>query len=407
MNVITRHLCRFALPLIILAALCAQPVSPSLAQQPGAAAANLACVFPTSPVGTREETAWKIFTAAMCPTTNGALTFETWTEQFCWYNPTAPACAGGGAIKARVLHGSVLNRIKVQGNQGHLSAECNPMTTSSPGSAFNPFVPENLAANPTFCEEVFVNSAEAAVINNPPGAAAGVNLKTSAGQAAYIASKGPLQFPTAAIEIKVDWLPATSLNPPFNCTDKKPQDVYTEVIDGNCYALVGVHIASKLFPNWLWATFEPQNSTTNPNRCNPKLYSTCYDPWGSNPAPSTGASTSVTPQLRNLMSDAKLAQQFLNYRLVGVQTEMTDPSTPPVSALGNSFTELNAGVLPGQASCITCHSYAAINTVTSPPSHGFGGPPPSPMPSIGAPGTLSSWVALDFSWLLGFMPAGK
>ena len=79
----------------------------------------------------------------------------------------------------------------------------------------------------------------------------------------------------------------------FNCTDKKPAGVYTQTIDGVCYAMVGIHISSKLFPNWLWATFEPQSALTNPNRCNPKLYSSCNDPWGSNPASSAGPTSTV------------------------------------------------------------------------------------------------------------------
>jgi hypothetical protein len=33
-------------------------------------------------------------------------------------------------------------------------------------------------------------------------------------------------------------------------------------------------------PGWLWATFEPNSSITNPNRCDPRLYDSCFDPWG-------------------------------------------------------------------------------------------------------------------------------
>ena len=38
-------------------------------------------------------------------------------------------------------------------------------------------------------------------------------MTTLASQASYIATlPGGLQFPTAAVELKVDWLPATSVN---------------------------------------------------------------------------------------------------------------------------------------------------------------------------------------------------
>ena len=201
-------------------------------------------------------------------------------------------------------------------------------------------------------------------------------------------------------------MPATSVTAPnnFDCSSNAPKGVYVEVIDGACYALVGVHISSKLFPNWLWATFEPQNNITNPNRCNAKLYSNCVDPWGSNPAISTGKPTAATKNLTNLMDRAGLAPAFRNYRLVGVQTEYNQPAGTQM--LGNSFVEYNAQVPAQQASCITCHSYALMNTAGSPPQENpnFGAFPGTP--PIGPPGQppAGNWVKQDFSWLLGIMP---
>ena len=180
-----------------------------------------------------------------------------------------------------------------------------------------------------------------------------------------------------------------------------------ETIGGKCYALAGIHISSKLYPNWLWATFEPQNTTTNPNRCNPKLYARCNDPWGSNPAASTGKPTAATKNLTNLMDQAGLAPEFRNYRLVGVQVEYDQPKG--THGLGNSFTEYNAQVGAQQASCITCHSYAMMNTAGTTPTPtenpNFGPFPGTP--AVGQPGQppAGTWVRQDFSWLLGIMPA--
>ncbi|MBB2485686.1 hypothetical protein H5407_10695 [Mitsuaria sp. WAJ17] len=211
------------------------------------------------------------------------------------------------------------------------------------------------------------------------------------------------------MEIKADWIAASSLNAAsfFNCSDKKPAGVYVQTIDGVCYALVGVHISSKLYPNWLWATFEPQSPVTNPNRCKPSLYSPCNDPWGSNPALSTGQATAATKNLTNLMDQAGLPPEFRNYRLVGTQTQYEQPLASK-GMLGNSFVEFNALVLPQQASCITCHGYAAINVALNPPGTGNGSPIGNG-PSIGKPvipPTIPGrhWEPVDFSWMLGFMP---
>lgn len=371
------------------------------------------CSLPTTKAATPEQTAWQIFTAVNC-STKGQFAWENWTEQTCLLSPSTPGC-GSTTAKKRFLHASRLH-IKANANSNNLQGlanECSPMITqasftgsSPPDPSLKPFVPKNLTSTATFCEEVFVNNAEAAFIKTPPGAAAGVNLQTLSGQAAYIKAKGTLTFPTSAVELKIDWLPSTSVSgaASFNCTNNKPKGVIVDVIDGKCYALVGMHISSKLYPNWLWATFEPQNSITNPNRCNPKLYSSCNDAWGSNPAVSTGAATAATKNLTNMMDQAGLPTEFRNYRLVGTQTTYSDPKG--TKKLGNSFVEYNASVPAQQASCVTCHSYAMMNTATSPPSENpnFGAFPGTP--PVGTPGAppAGNWIKQDFSWLLGIMP---
>lgn len=410
---------------IAVAALCLQPVFTSVAAdmpQTKGTTPSAFCKVPATPATTPEQTAWQIFTAINC-STNGQLTWETWTEQTCLLNPATAGCGPGidAAKRTRHLHASRL-ALKVPGVPGdpsaRLSGDCSPMTTTSTSPpSLKPFVPKNLAKGANFCEEVYVNQAEASYIMAPPGGQ-GATLQTLAGQQAYSNSTGVIQFPTGAIEVKADWLPAEALTTPFNCTTNKPSGVHVETIAGKCYALVGMHISSKLYPNWLWATFEPQNDVTNPNRCNPKLYSECRDPWGSNPAKSTGKKTAATKNLTNLMDQAGLAEEFRNYRLVGVQTKYEDPTL-----LGNSFVEFNAGVPAGQASCITCHSYAMLLSSKSPPAENpnFGafpplstGTPPYPgTPPAGKPGLPptatqggGTWIPQDFSWLLGIMPAG-
>ena len=86
---------------------------------------------------------------------------------------------------------------------------------------------------------------------------------------------------------------------------------------------------------------------------------------GSNPATSNGGQagfTQLTPALQDLMTQAKLAPEFLNYRLDGVQIDFTTADGKP-TLLGNSVIEgENVGMKTGEASCITCHSVSSIKT---------------------------------------------
>ncbi|HYX29970.1 MAG TPA: hypothetical protein VE863_15620 [Pyrinomonadaceae bacterium] len=367
------------------------------------AGSSTACTPPTTMAGSNEETAWQLFVAATCKVPNTEyLTYQTWTEQNCWYNPGScqQLTATATAAPVRHLHGSQLGehlRRKLgltvpNGTPG----DCSAMTQTSPNppfNALNPFVPKNITSNAQFCEEVYVNKPEADYVNAP---ASGATLTNLTAQVAY-AQGTPIKFPNPAIEVKADWLPAASVNDSFDCANNKPAGVYVETINGKCYALVGMHISSKLLPDWLWATFEPQSTLTNPNRCNPNLYSNCNDPWGSDPAVSTGQTTSQTTALTNLMTQAGLAKEFFNYRLTGVQIAYLDANNNAIQ-LGNSFVEFNASVLPHQAACMTCHSYAQVTTPGT--QQAFFGPP-----NIGTPRpTPAGNYSEDFSWFLGFMP---
>ena len=360
---------------------------------PGTSAGS-ACDLPTSTTASREELAWRLFVAANCKTHAGRLTWETWTTQACLNNPDD--CA------AKRLHGSLLAAATARTltpDHPRRTGGCEKMTTSSSADpSLKKFVPGNLSDSPVFCEEVTINPAEQAYAK-PTG------LLTTTGQGTYLQSGKTIVFTSAAVEVKADWVPAASFQGVTMDCSKPDPAVYQEFIDGTCYALVGMHITSKLFPNWLWATFEPQYPATNPNRCRPELYNGCNDPWGSAPASSAGAATAATPALAALFQAAgpALAPSFQNYRLTGVQTEFSDP-TSSAGVLGSSFVEFNANVPAGQASCITCHSYALYNVANAPNGvNTNGGPFPGGAP-VGQPTPPPSaqWKPLDFSWFLGF-----
>jgi hypothetical protein len=401
---------RFWLPaILVLSTLTSAPVT---AQQPAPMTQAQAQSMVGNPV-LAAQFVWQLFAQAMRPT-GGLLMFETWAEQ-CQLNPLMVGCPSPTAAAAdrRLGHASALllaNRKKA-GNVPNLEItqsglECNSMQTT-PLNGYPP--PSNLAANATFCEQVFVNPPEQSFVTQN-------GLTTLSGQQAYGAKNGnAITFPWDAVEVKADWVPASNYTgSTFSCPDP---NLYTQMYNGICYALVGLHISSKALPDWLWATFEPASAITNPNRCDPNLYSTCFDPWGTTSTVPYGKGQTVaqSQQLLQLMTAFGIDPVFKNYYLTGVQTQFVDGGKPV--PLGSSFVEFNAGVLPGQASCITCHKYAYFdgkNPGKGTPQDNFGGAPAgwsatgyacSSNPSSGncTPVAVNS-ISQDFSWVLGLMP---
>jgi len=364
------------------------------------AATTDACSIPTTPSSSHEETAWRIFVAINCMQKNGKLTWETWQTQACLDNSND--CRTTGRFHHSMLRDAITKADATEHTKR--TGSCSPMTTkaTATGKGLNlePFVPDNLSDNPEFCEEVVINPSEEAYAHSN-------GLLSVDGQINYLQSGKTIQFPKGAIEVKGDWVSASSYKGvTFDCSKKNPK-IYTENIDGTCFALVGMHISSKLYPKWIWSTFEPQYPATNPNRCNKDLYNECIDPWGSNPATTsiittkghkTIAETKPTAALDRLFNSAgkALDPSFQNYRLTGVQTDYDEPKASK-GQLGNSFVEFNAQVPAQQASCITCHSYAQRNKT--------GGTPPGGAPSgaaaVGSPSMLIGYKPLDFSWFLG------
>jgi hypothetical protein len=270
-----------ALTLLILP--CGIPSAAAAARQkaPVVIAASMAdaCSLPTRPAGTQEETAWRLFVAINCKTGAGDLTWETWTTQACLNNPAD--CRDDGR-----LHASALRASLVAADKPRRTAGCSPMTTNSPNTdpSLVPFVPANLSARPVFCEEMTISPGEEAYSRKN-------GLLTQAGQVNYLRAGKTIDFPADAIEVKANWVPASSFSDAsFDCARPNGR-IYLEMIDGECYALAAIDMSSKLYPDWLWASFEPQYPVTNPNRCDPELYNSCTDTWGSNPATSTGQDT--------------------------------------------------------------------------------------------------------------------
>ena len=347
-----------------------------------ALAQTSACAFPTTAAQTMEETAWQLFVAANCSAGGGQLVWEKWIEQQQLYPASGKVGPALAATPAKRLHGSPLARVaearaRIVGPNLALTptSQCNTMNGPPP----------NVKPNATICEEVHL-SPEAAFYVTSNG------YQVRSGQETAAQNGANIQFPTAAVEVKVDWIPASDFTTPFTCA-APPAGIHVEMIEGVCYAMAGIHISSKLLNDWLWATFEPQSMLTNPLRC--ITFGNCTDPWGSDPAVSTGGAggfTQLTPSLREMMTQANLPPEFLNYRLDGVQIQFTTGNGQP-TYLGNSIIEgENVGMTKNTASCITCHSVSSIE------NNGTDGitvlnAPVGPQYQI-PPG----WIARDFVW---------
>jgi hypothetical protein len=135
---------------------------------------------------------------------------------------------------------------------------------------------------------------------------------------------------------------------------------------------------------------------TNPLRC--ITFGPCNDPWGSNPATSSGGESGFTQQtsaVTALMKQGNLAPEFNNYRLDGVQTTFTNADGTP-TYLGNSVIEgENVGMTINTASCITCHSASSIK------NDGTDGITENIF-QVGAQYQIpTGWIARDFAWSLG------
>jgi hypothetical protein len=175
----------------------------------------------------------------------------------------------------------------------------------------------------------------------------------------------PISFPTQSVEVKANWIKI----PP----DQRDKYHWNYDDSGDVYGLVAMHITSKVLPNWFWATFE---WVDNPGRSDyigsrdafgvvydgntPSFQPPLLDDQGRQITGTVYPPGKVTDALKQLFLDFGYTKdwsgQWFNYRLKGSQTDFADSTGMP-TLLGNSRTE--AGFVPS-ASCITCHSRAAV-----------------------------------------------
>lgn len=265
----------------------------------------------------------------------------------------------------------------MKGLPGAPNTNCNKAGAPPPPDNTNPLY---------ICEEVRESGAAEDYI-------AGTRLWERPGQAAAAANKDDIQFPRPAVEIKADWIQVSSIGDHTVDCNELAQAVHVEIVDGSCFALAGMHLISKLIDKWIWATFEPQNPITNPYRC--KVLGR-YDPFGSQPARSNGATTQLTRKLEALMG---LGEPCAGVAELSARRGADRPQ-PSEAARQLDHRRENVGMQLTQASCISCH---AVSSVKSDGTDGINLLAAMTNPPVGFPQPLPSkdWICRDFVWSLG------
>jgi hypothetical protein len=363
-----------------------------------------------------DQTAWNVFIDAVKPAA-GAATFQGWASDTDTFKPGAAwpsqghtAATSTGLVGAphALLGRPALRPKKATGLQAAAGGQ--------PGIP-NPAPPTTEPGNDNnLIEEVFRNRpAFDFIVNNHLNSRSGLQAAFTAGMT--------VSFPSDSIEIKTNWIPVADIGQYY--PGATADQFYVANQGGTQYALIAMHVISKLVPNWTWATFEHQ---LNPGRCD---FVGCNDTYGATtahvaPMDNQGqnqgqvyAACAKTPALEAALKAAGVAAVFSNYCLKGSQTDFTDDTGLAVR-LGNTVTEYS--FVP-QASCMTCHGEANI-TSAGKSTTGFGfiggngqvgpidpalfgywktsGPAPSYPLYQGMPGLVRNAVSADFVWSIPF-----
>jgi hypothetical protein len=299
-----------------------------------------------------DEASWRLLTHVATPVAPGKVLFETWASNEDTFNPhpvfpgakgdspcdPSGAVVGGAEIATPVASPKILSVPALQ----------QPARTRH-APHVSPDGSEEVRRNQTTFDYIVCNQ-----------------LFTKAGLRSFYNAGRPISVPVGAMEVKANWVPADEVD--------SANYYVSEAADGKKYALIAMHISSKVLPNWTWATFEHQN---NPGRCD---YTGCHDAYGAVVGDVDANDVLDRPYsdcakndaLKAMLSSAGLSPVWEHYCLKGSQTDFVSATGLPTH-LGNSVTE--AG-FADTSSCITCHARAAVNAkgiMTTPA--GFVDPP--------------------------------
>src|ERR1700685_372001 len=218
-----------------------------------------------SPGASYDQMSWQSFVTVVTPAPGGqGLTLETWATDPDTFQAT-PTWPGGLSVAAAVAerprfqisllaraHAPAGLRATAAATVGNCGAVGNAAAGNFPTGSASDCIAEEVRRN---------RDAFDYIVNN--------GLNTQVGLQNAFAGPG-INFPTSAIELKLDWVPEPTLVAWLNSNNVQTppgfvkQNYYTTVVGNTTYALLSMHISTKQLPNWLWATFEHQ---LNPGRC--------------------------------------------------------------------------------------------------------------------------------------------
>jgi hypothetical protein len=343
-----------------------------------------------------DQVAWQLFIQANTRAGSSNSTFETWASDSDLFkvNPQFPATATPPSLRRPILPQIVREGVQEAG--GLLPA-------LPPGAAQGQM--EEARHNKATFDFIVQN-----------------NLYKISGLRAAFGKT--LSFPVDSVEVKANWMPVSDI-PSFTnnrvTVAQVPQLYHVNSANGVQYAMVSMHVISKLVPNWTWATFE---HSFNPARCD---IIGCRDSFGaqtpivpSHSVAGQGYPDCVkSPALSAMLSGADIDPVYKNYCLKGSQADFTDNSGLDIR-VGNSVTE---DPFVATSSCMTCHGRANFDQTGKPTSSaGFlsfssTGPiaPLGPLlpqwdwkftsqPPIfqGKPGLTQTATSADFVWSVAF-----
>jgi hypothetical protein len=169
------------------------------------------------------------------------------------------------------------------------------------------------------------------------------------GQIARVTAREPVEFPGGAIEVKASWRPIDAADAPRYHT------LRVRLAGGRTrlYGLTALNVAAKELPQWFWASFEHVDNAARAGGEGWRL-----------PSRDRFACVGTTADCNRAPNGIGLERgPWRNYRLRGTLTRYVDDSGT-AQRLGNS--ELEAG-FQESASCMTCHSRAALAVVDGAP----------------------------------------
>jgi hypothetical protein len=170
------------------------------------------------------------------------------------------------------------------------------------------------------------------------------------GQLAAVASTAGVHFPSGAMLVKARWRPIRAEE------RARYHTVEVRLADGSLrlYGLTALHIAAKILPQWLWATFEHVDNRSL----------TDGEGWQL-PSRDAFACAGMAPNCERIPAGLGIeATVWADYRLRGTLSRFVDAAGSPLR-LANS--DLETG-LQESSSCMSCHARSALGIRAGIPS---------------------------------------